>query len=154
MNGYEYAASTTFAAACERGVGVAVRCARSIAGGCFESSSARFAKPSLLCDAVGAFVPLHLQLLARGLRLPPAVGDDRDAGQQPGQIGAALDDERVPHAGQRLDRVEVGAGDLAAEHRALLEHRLQHARHREVDAEERLAGHDRRVVDAAASACR
>ena len=37
---------------------------------------------------------------------------------------------------------------LPREHRALLEHGVQHARHLDVDAEDRLARHDGRVVDA------
>ena len=115
----------------------------------------RLRSPSLLCDAVGPSSHVTFSLLARGLA--PATSCRRRSRRRRRsavEVGAALDDEGVPHAGQRLDLVEVRARDLAAEHRALLEHGVQHARHREVDAEDRLAGDDRAVVDAAASACR
>ena len=112
------------------------------------SSAACVAKPSLLCAAVGPSSHVTFSFLRARLRLPPAVGDDRDAADAGRCSSDAVDDERVPDAGQRLDLVQVGADDLAAEHRALLVHRLQHARQREVDAEQRLAGDDRQVVDA------
>ncbi len=61
---------------------------------------------------------------------------------QPARARCPLDDEGVPHAGHRLDRIEIGARHLAAEHRTLLEHGVEHARQRHVDAEERLAPDD------------
>ena len=95
----------------------------------------------------GALVPLDAQLVAGRLRLPPRVGDDRDAGHQAGEVRRSLDDERVLHARHRLDLVEIGADDLPAEHRAFLEDRMQHPRHRHVDTEDRLAGDDGLGVD-------
>ena len=64
------------------------------------------------------------------------------------QVGRAVDDEGVLHAGQRLDLIEVGGRHLGAEDRRLLIHGPQHAGHGEVDAEDRLAGGDRGGVDA------
>src|SRR5437773_10514421 len=37
-----------------------------------------------------AFVPFHFQLLARGLCLPPTIGDDRHSAHEPAEIGAAI----------------------------------------------------------------
>ena len=51
--------------------------------------------------------------------------------------------------GSVLDLVEIRADDGAAVHRAFFVHGPQHAGQREVDAERRLPGHDRAVVDAA-----
>ena len=97
-----------------------------------------------------AFVPLHFQLLARAESGPGRVGDNRHAGQQAAQIAVvAVDDEGVAHAGQRLDLVQVGADRLAAQHRAFLIGRIQHPRQLDVDAEQRLAGQERNIVDAA-----
>jgi hypothetical protein len=93
-------------------------------------------------------LPLHHELLARGLRVPPGVGHDGHARQQAVELGAALHHERVFHAGQGLDLVQVRARDLGREHRRLLEDRVQHARHLDVDAEEGLARDDLRVVHA------
>ena len=49
-------------------------------------------------------------------------------GSRPVKFGAALHHERMAHAGHGLDLVEIGADDLAAKHRALLENGTQHAR--------------------------
>ncbi len=95
-----------------------------------------------------ALVPRDLKLFTRRARLPPAVGHNRDTGHQPRQIGRALDDKRVSDSGHRLDGVEIRADDLPAEDRTLLEHGVQHPGPREVDAEERLAGDDQRIVHA------
>ena len=59
-----------------------VRC-----GACLLSSSARWAKAALLWLRARAFVPGDLQLLARGLRVPPGFGDDGDAVLQAGIAG-------------------------------------------------------------------
>ena len=97
-----------------------------------------------------AFVPHDLQRPARVVRLPPAVGDDRDAGGQEvvAPPGDRVDDERVLDARQPLHLVEVGADGLAAKHRTLVEDREERTRRLDVDAERRLAGHDVGVVDA------
>ena len=50
--------------------------------------------------------------------------------------------------GSLLDLFEIRFADFAADGRALLEHRVLHARHDLVDAEQRLAGDDLQVVDA------
>ncbi len=93
--------------------------------------------------------PRHLQRLARLIGLIPTVSDDRDAGHQSLQVGRSLDDERVLHAGHRLDLIEIGRSDLRTEDGRLLIHRPQHAGHGEVDAEHRFAGRDRGSVYAA-----
>ena len=95
-----------------------------------------------------AFFPRNFQFRARRFRGPPRVGDDRNAAQQPVQYRAAFDDERVLHAGQRLDLFDIGAGCLATEDRALFECRVKHARHRDIDAEQWLAGDNLVIVDA------
>ncbi len=96
-----------------------------------------------------AFVPGHLQLVARPVRQPPVRRDNRDAVDEPLRLRAALDGERVMHAAQCLDRVDIGGDEPAAEHRAFLEHGIEHAGTRHIDAEKRLALDDARVVDAA-----
>jgi hypothetical protein len=55
----------------------------------------------------------------------------------------------VLHARQGLDVIQVRRPDLAVERRALLKHRVEHPGDDGVDAENRLAGHDRVVVDVA-----
>ncbi len=96
------------------------------------------------------FVPLNDELLSRLLDEPPVVADQRDTGEkshQPALLGL-IDDERVLHAGLRLHLVEIRARRLAGEHRTLHVARVQHSRHRDVDAEHRLSGHDVPHVDA------
>ena len=93
-------------------------------------------------------VPGDLQFLARAVRLPPTVGDNRDAPEQAAEIIAAVNDKGVAHAWLRLDDIEIGGCDFAAKDRALLEHGRQHAGHREVDRVDRLAGDNGLVVDA------
>ena len=88
-----------------------------------------------------AFVPLYLQVAARFFRTPPAVGNDRHAGHQPGEVAAAFHYEGMAHARHFAQRIEIGARHLAAEHRAFLEYGMQHARHHGIDAEQRLALH-------------
>ena len=71
------------------------------------------------------------------------------------RIGLARpDDESVVDSGQRLDGVDIRADKLAAEDRTFLKDGVQHARHGDVDAEQRLAGDDFRIVDAGNSAGR
>ncbi len=96
----------------------------------------------------GALVPRDLQRLTRRTRLPVGVGHNRHTGCERRQVRATRHDECVPHPGHCADRVEIGARHRAAEHGALLEHRVQHAGRREVDREELLARHDLQVVDA------
>ncbi len=97
-----------------------------------------------------AFVPHDLQRPTRVVGLPPAVGDDCDAGGE--EVVAPprdrVDDERVLDARQPLHLVEIGADRLAAKHRTLIKDREQRPRRLDVDAERRLAGHDGGVVDA------
>ena len=88
------------------------------------------------------FVPGDLQRIARRLRLPVAVGHDRHAARKIRVRPLRLDHERMAYARHRLQLIDVGAGHAAAEHRALLVDRPEHAGHREVDAEHRLAGDD------------
>ena len=112
--------------------------------------------PSLLCDAVAPSSHVTLQLLARRLRRPPGVGDDRDAAEQPGRarVAAPSTTKACCTPGSALISSRFALSDLAAEHRALLEDRVSMPGTLDVDAEERLAGDDLRVVDAARSACR
>ena len=92
----------------------------------------------------------HVTLsLRRALnRRPGRRRENGDARHDLGRLAGAFDDERVGHAGQLLDLVEIRLADLAADGRALLEHGVLHARHDLVDAEQRLAGDDQAVVDA------
>ena len=89
---------------------------------------------------------------------PPHVGHDRDTAQEPrfaeieswaGEqwLGPAFDDEGIAYARLGLDLVEIGAHDRASENGALLERRPEHPRRSDVDAVERFAGDDGRVVD-------
>ena len=97
-----------------------------------------------------AFVPDDLQRASRVVGEPPAVGHDRHArGERVVPLPRRLDDERVLDARQLLDLVEVGADDLPAEDVALHQHRMEHVRKRDVDAEDRATRHDVQVVDAA-----
>ena len=115
--------------------------------------AAPFADGSDLIDArlddnwCAALVPLHHQLLSRALRRPPALRHDRDAGEEAGQLCAALHHEHAANAWLRLDGIEVRGDDLAAEHRALLIHGVEHARQFRVDPEQRFAGDDCVVVE-------
>ncbi len=95
-------------------------------------------------------VPLHDELLSRLLDEPPVVADQRDTREKSHQpaLLCLIDDERVLHAGLRLHLVEIRARRLAGEHGALHVARVQHSRHRDVDAEHRLSGHDVPHVDA------
>src|ERR1051325_6825600 len=91
-----------------------------------------------------AFVPFHLQLLASGFCLPPTIGNDRDATEQPIQIGPhAFDDERMTNSRHRLNGIEVRRSSFAAKHRTLFESGPQHSRHAEIDPVEWLASYDR-----------
>ena len=86
---------------------------RSVNAGCCFDELVRPSGRSRRCSARRrAFVPGDLQLLARRLRLPPAVGDDRDAAvrqaeRAPGVRRSTMNACRTP--GMRLDLVEVGA---------------------------------------------
>ena len=69
-------------------------------------------------------------LVERRLGLPPGLGDDRD--------GGLTDRHHLLHAGHLLRRAGVEAGDLAAEDRAILDRRVQHAGQLQVDAIDQL----------------
>ena len=71
-----------------------------------------------------------------------------------GSVADLLHDEAVDDAGQRLDLVDVGRDDLAAEDRAFLEVGVLHARHVDVDAEDGLAAHDLGLNPSCAWTCR
>jgi len=73
-----------------------------------------------------AFVADHGQALTRVLRVPPGVGDDRDA------VG---DLHHVDHTGHRSGLGGIETFDRAADHRAHLDRRVDHARQLHVDAE-------------------
>ena len=96
--------------------------------------------------AFGAFVPLDRQRVERGLGLPPGVGHDRD--------GVVADLHDLLHARHALDLGGVEALHLAAEHRAILDRGVEHARQLEVDAVDLLAGHLVERCRAASAACR
>ena len=99
------------------------------------------------------FVPGHFQFVARAVRRPKAFRHDGDAIAQSLPVAARIglarpDDESVVDSGQRLDGVDIRADQLAAEDRTFLKDGVQHARHGDVDAEQRLAAHDFRIIDA------
>src|SRR5207247_6291940 len=73
-----------------------------------------------------AFVPDDRQLLARGLGVPPGVGDYRDPG--------VADLHHLLHAAHAAYSRGVEALHLAAEHRAVLDRRVQQPRQLEVRA--------------------
>ena len=118
-----------------------------VAASARELVGLRLAKPSLLCVAVGPSSQVTFSLLARRLRLPPAVGDDGDTAEAgsvragPAVVRRSID-EACFTPGSALISSRFALATLAAEDRALLEDRAQHARQREVDAEDRLAGDD------------
>src|SRR5580704_5314582 len=100
-------------------------------------------------------VPFDLELLARFLRMPPSVGDDGytaaqrivdDEGRSlPGRSLelslAALKNEHVTDAGQRLDLVTISALHCGIEHRALVKHGVLHAGNPDVNTEQWLPRH-------------
>jgi len=96
-----------------------------------------------------ALVPGDLQLTLGGEGGPRGRGENGDAGQKAVDVVRALDHERVLHARERLDAVEVGAHDLAAVDGTFRVGGVEHARQLLVDAEKGLAGDDGGVVDAA-----
>ena len=68
------------------------------------------ANAALLCAAVGPSSHVTFSCFARRLRLPPACRRRwRRPASDPVQVRRAFDDERVLHARQRLDLVEVRA---------------------------------------------
>ncbi len=80
------------------------------------------------------FIPFHLQLLARRLGLPPAIGDNGDPRLERvrfhdrARLHVAFHDKCVADAGHGFDFVQIRAHHLAREHRALLVHGEQHVR--------------------------
>src|SRR5262249_40355370 len=109
-----------------------------------------------VAPAVLAFVPLDRHAIERGLRPPPAVGDDRhgriaifltarpEIGVPPWTF--ALDLDHGVNAGAILDDTEVVALQSAAEDRTRLDRGVEHPRQIDVDAVDRLAGHLERNV--------
>ena len=145
-----------------RECGVDVTVLDDIGRGRLPAESRRLRGEARVAVARGvAFVPFDFELLPRLLGEPPAVGDDRDTVDEPVErprgardTRVALQDERIAHTRQRLERGDIRADDRAAEHRALRIDRVLHARHRHVDAEQRLALHDERTIHARARTCR
>ena len=87
--------------------------------------------------------------------MPPGVGHNGDAGlharlgRRVGrELDGAVDHQHLAHARHLLYLVEVGGFDFAAKDRALLDRGVEHARQRDIDAEERLAADDGVGVDA------
>ena len=124
-------------------------------GGAFSNSAALVANPSTALRCRGAEVPVDLEFLARLLCLPPGVGDDGDArfhAWLPWRIGcggdAAIDNQNMAYAGQRFDLIEVSALHLAGKYGGLFDACVQHSGQLDIDAEERLAGHNLRSVNA------
>ena len=64
------------------------------------------------------------------------------------ELDGAVDHQDLAHARHLLYLVEVGGFDFAAKDRALLDRGVEHARQRDIDAEERLAADDGVGVDA------
>ena len=79
-----------------------------------------------------AFVPDDRQRIERGLGVPPGVGDDGDRG--------VADPHHLLDALHAVDLGFVEALQLAAEHRAILDRGVEHARQLDVDAVDHLAG--------------
>jgi len=96
----------------------------------------------------GAFVPGGAEFFARGVGLPPRVGDDGDAAVKTKEVGGAIDGEGVADAGLGFDFVEIGAEEFSCVDGAFFVDGVEHARNFEVDAVERFSGDDGRVVDA------
>ena len=57
-----------------------------------ESSCARCSETFAALLRGGTFVPIDFEFFARGLRLPPGVGDDGDAAEQAENVRGAFDD--------------------------------------------------------------
>ena len=92
-----------------------------------------------------SFLPGDLELAPCLVDQPPGIANDGDTVDR--QLrGVRVDDEGIGDAGRRLDGVEVDALHTTAVDRALLEHGVLHPGHRDVDAEQRLANDDLRVV--------
>src|SRR5262249_35617336 len=103
-----------------------------------------------------ALVPLHFERFLSLERVPPRVREDRDARQRGRRVRAEGDrvalvayDERVLHARHLLDRVEIRGHRARADGRRLRVRRVEHSGNLLIDAEQRLAGDDLRVVDTA-----
>ncbi len=102
----------------------------------------------------GTFVPLHDQLLTRGVCLPPGIGHNGNAGfktriafDDRACLHGGIDHERMLHTRQFADLVNVRAGHFAAKDWAFVIDRVEHARHGEIDTEDGLAGDDIGHVD-------
>ncbi len=76
----------------------------------------------------GAFVPHDRQRIERALGVPPGVGHHRHR--------AVVDPHRALDTGARGDRGVVEADQLAAEHRARLDRRVEHAGHAHINGVE------------------
>ena len=87
-----------------------------------------------------AFVPGGGQRIERGLRLPPALGHNRNS--------AVADLHHVLDAGHVLYLGGVEAYELAAEHRAILDRRAQHAGEFQIEAVDLLTGEFGRGIEA------
>src|SRR4029077_7432333 len=93
----------------------------------------------------GAFIPSGAKFFARGVGLPPGVGDDGDAAVEAEQVGSAIDGEGVADAGLGFDFVEIGAEKLSGVDGALFVDGVEYAGNLEVDAVKRFSGDDGRV---------
>ena len=95
-----------------------------------------------------AFIPGGAEFFARGVGLPPGVGDDGNAAMEAEEVGSAVNGEGVADAGLGFDFVEIGAEKFTCIDGAFFVDGIQHAGNFEVDAVERFSGDDGRVVDA------
>ena len=86
-----------------------------------------------------AAVPGRRQRVERGLRLPPALGHDRN--------GAVADLHDVLDAGHALHLGGIEACELATEHRRILDRRAQHAGEFQIEAVDVRAGELGRGVE-------
>ena len=103
----------------------------------------------------GSGVPVDLELFARLLRLPPCVGDDGNTSFHawfPGDVrsrrNAAVDDQDVAYAGERLDRIDVCGFHFAGKDGRPFNAGVEHAGQFDIDGEQRLAGDEGVRVDA------
>ena len=99
-------------------------------------------------DGNRAFIPAHPELVTRHVRLPPVVGNNRDAGSEGvATLSSPVHDKCVMYAGKRLDFVQIGTDCSTPENRTLFKRGIEHALRFDVDTEYRFSGNDFEVFD-------
>ncbi len=102
-------------------------------------------KPCRTLTRDRTFIPDYFKGFECLVRLPPAAANNGHTALQPHRYAIRqtrrtfrLHDEDIQNARQRLDLIDIGTDDLAAEYRTLLEHGVAHTGNRYIDAEQRL----------------